>query len=75
MAKHKLNRKALINYYTLDIYGMLDLRQVSEDLIKGSEFILTAEDVLQKVGYIEGMLCTPPIEGKVHFSDIKLIYR
>ena len=72
--KYQLDRKKFIEYYPVEIWGMLEISQVTDDLIKGSEFVLTAEDILKRVEYIDGKLFTPPISFPLHHSVIELTY-
>jgi hypothetical protein len=70
---HTLDRKTFIEYYTPIVYSAIKLEIVKENIILGAEFILTAEDILQQVGYISGHFWDQ--EKSVHFSDIKLTYK
>jgi hypothetical protein len=72
MTKFKLDRKKFIEYYPIELAKLIERDIVTDDIIKGNEFVVTAEDLLQAVGYIEGRLMghTAP----VHFSDIELFY-
>lgn len=70
--KYKLDRKKFIEYYPIGIHGMIDYDQVKNDLIKGSEFILSAQDILDSMDFIAGKLVGEPLNVKA--SDCELIY-
>ena len=72
--KYKLDRKKFIEYYPVEIWGMLEISQVTDDLIKGSEFVLTAEDILEKVEWVEGKLLSTPVQGVIYYTNIELTY-
>jgi len=54
--KYQLDRKKFIEYYPLQVHALMDYNQVRNDLVKGGEFILTAQDVLDNMVYVEGKL-------------------
>jgi hypothetical protein len=47
--KYPIDRKEFLSYYRSRIDAMTEQSVVMDDLVKGSEFILTAEDVLHSV--------------------------
>jgi hypothetical protein len=49
MAKHKLNRKKFIEWASLRNFIGENRKQITEDLIKGGEYILTAQDILDNI--------------------------
>lgn len=71
-ATYQLDRKKFIEYYPLQIHAMMDYDQVRSDLVKNSEFILTAQDVLDNMLFIEGKLVG--VQEEVLASDCELIY-
>lgn len=70
--KYKLDRKKFIEWYVQDVHGMIEISQVVDDLVKGSEFCVTAEDVLNRRITIAGKLVG--VHGEVLASDCELIY-
>ena len=70
--KYKLDRKKFIEYYPLQVLAKIDYDQVRNDLIKGSEFILTAQDILDDMVYVEGSLVGQ--ENPVFACDCELTY-
>jgi hypothetical protein len=79
MAKeYTMERATLVNHYSVEMFRMTNLDVIRTDIIKGNEFILTAQDVLENVGHVDGRLVRDE-EGKVgvgqiHHSHIKLVY-
>ena len=51
--KYKVDRKKFMEYYILNIARMVQLDVVTDDLIKGSEFVLTEMDILNSVGLVD----------------------
>jgi len=72
MPTYTLDRKRFIEYYATTIFKLIQASIITEDLIKGSEYILTAEDVLEKVGMISGHFWG--LTTDIHHSKITLIY-
>ena len=73
--KYKLDRRKFIEY--VDKYEPLPewMSNVKEDLIKGGEFIFTAQDLLDScLDEIPGELLVPPISYIVSSEDCELIY-
>lgn len=70
--KFQLDRAKFLNYYPTVVYEMSRQPKVLDAMVKGNEFILTAEDVLQTVGYVSGKLLG--VNAPVHFSNIILTY-
>ena len=71
--KYQLSRKKFVEYYPTVLFGMVSKEKIEDDLIKGSEFVITAEELLEKVEWIDGKLLSDPKEGVVHHSKIELI--
>ena len=61
---YNLKREDLINYYFEIVINKLALDQVRDDLIKGGEFILTAQDILDELEEIPG-----PLVGQIKPVD------
>jgi hypothetical protein len=76
--KYLMERATLVNHYSVEVFRMTNLDVIRTDIIKGSEFILTAQDVLENVGHIDGRLVRDE-QGKtgvdkIHHSQIELVY-
>jgi hypothetical protein len=76
--KYKIERRKLIEYYILTVSAMCHLNVVMQDLIKGSEFILTDQDILENVGNIDGRLLIDkdgksPL-GDISYEQIEIVY-
>lgn len=69
--KYQLDREKFIRFYEQKIITRAR-RQVITDLILGSEYVLTAEDVLNSMSYVDGCLVNEL--GLIKASDCKLVY-
>ena len=49
MAKFKVDRLKFIQYYPVQVAMSIALDHVQDDLVKGGEFILSAEQILKMV--------------------------
>jgi hypothetical protein len=72
MAKYLLTREKFLNYYPQAVWELHKHHNVIEDLIKGSEFILTAQDILDSMTTIEGKLVG--VNSKVPVGEIELVF-
>jgi len=74
--KYKLNRKTFIEWVASDNPDLLtSLSAIKDDLIKGGEYILTAQDVLDTYNEIPSHLFSPPTEEEfVSGFESKLYY-
>jgi len=73
MAKeYQLDRKQFIEWYPAEVWKMLDPMGVRQDLIKGGEFILSAQDVLDSMQFVSGKLVGAP--GDVLAKNCELVY-
>ena len=72
--KYQLDRKRFILYYenTLSLTSMIKKKKIVNDLIKGSEFIITAQDLLDSMETIPG--CLVGVSGRIATSDCELVY-
>lgn len=72
--KYQLDRKRFILYYqdTYWLTTMIKKKTIIQDLIKGSEYIITAQDILNKMETIPG--CLVGVDGRVLVSDCELVY-
>ena len=71
--KYQLDRTKFIHWYSNKVWLMTFQPIILEDLIKGGEFILTAEDVLNSIEYIKGSLVGQSVD--VRSSDCELVYK
>lgn len=71
---YRLDRKRFIMYYTNTehLSKLISRKRIVEDLIKGSEFIITAQDLLDNLYTIPGSLVG--VEGRVLAKDCELYY-
>ena len=69
--KYQLDREKFIRFYEQKIITRAR-RQVITDLILGSEYVLTAEDILNSMSYVDG--CLVGTIGQIKASDCTLIY-
>ena len=71
MSTYSLDRERFIKYYLVVVFEMLRIEVVADDLIKGGEFILDAEQVLHKIGDISAHFWGK--QGTIPAKQIKLI--
>lgn len=71
--KYKLERGKFISYYPSIVFQLTTQSLIIEDLIKGGEFIITAEDVLANLTEVDGRLVGLEI-GSVNPKDCELYY-
>ena len=72
--KYQLDRKRFILYYqdTHKITAKINKKTIIRNLILGSEFVITAEDILNSMETIPG--CLVGVIGSVSARDCELIY-
>lgn len=72
--KYQLDRKRFILYYqdTFKFTSKIKKKTIVQELIKGSEFIITAQDILDSMETIPG--CLVGVDGRVATTDCELIY-
>lgn len=70
----KIERADLVNNYSTELFRMINFDVVRRDIIKGSEFIVTAQDILDKLEYVSGHLVGLPHINKVPASKVEIIY-
>jgi hypothetical protein len=72
---YNLNRKSFILWICTSCFFEREGSRIKEDLIKGSEFIVTAQDLLDSVDNIPVHLLDEPAEGShVRNDQCKLYY-
>ena len=74
--KYPLDREKFIHYFPIQVAMMIMLHDVYKALIEGSEFILTAQDVLDKMDTVPThlLIAYQGIPGVVRASDCELVY-
>ena len=70
--QYKLDRQVLVEYYPVELAGLTHINLISLDLEIGGEFIISAQDLLEHIEWIEGKLVGSPTA--VHHSNIELVY-
>lgn len=73
---YTVNRQSLIKWFPGTIVQIVKMNLLN-DLIKGGEYIITAEDILEFVVKIPALLINEPLpEGatEVHHSIINIVY-
>ena len=73
ITKYKISREDLIKHNLEIIIRKVDLDQVVKDLIKGSEFILTAQDILDSLDVVPGYMVGT--SHNVKPKDCQIIYK
>ena len=75
MAKHKIDRARFIHWLTRNYLGsILQSEQMVDDLTKGGEYVVTADELLQMQKHIPGYLIKGSTEVSVPAEDCELIY-
>lgn len=75
MAKYKINREPFIRYVSRGYLGsLIQQNTMIDDLIKGGEYVLTAEDILQMKDQWPGYLVEGEAPHVVDTKDCELIY-
>ena len=73
--RYKVNRKKLIEHYPHIIFSLTQVNDnMKEDLIKGGEFILSAQNILDNINIVKGYVLEPPILKNVSSKDCEIIY-
>jgi len=70
---YNIDRTDLIKHNLEIVIRKLDLDQVVKDLIKGGEFILTAQDILDSLDIVPGAMIG--VRHDVKPGECKIIYK
>jgi hypothetical protein len=74
--KHKVDRKKFVEFFVATTARMTKMFTIREDLIKGGEFIITADDILKNLDTIPtNMVINYKGDGlAVLAKDCELVY-
>ena len=74
-AKYKIDRTKFINWLSRNYLGsMIQINRMMDDLIKGGEYAVTADELLQMQKHVPGYLIEGECPVSVDAKDCELIY-
>lgn len=74
MKVYEIDRAVLVTYYIDKLFILCDLTEIVKYLTLSGEFIVTVDDILKTVKYIDGKLVGLP-GTKIPVEQIKVTYK